>query len=660
MALDVLQGRPVIEATPSGLRTITRFYKLNGEAAKVANINTYLAAFGTPDVEFTTALLVDQRIERRSEQGLDVTLTKVFQELADNALTETTEVVETTSFDGRRVTRTTYLCRSEDAASLRPAIGGGVFQVDVQKKGPVATVLKYEIELTDSGFVLSDSTDEKNNGKLTVRTIRTIGEAAATPSGFTLVSTVEQNTDGYTTYVSTFAKGEGRVSTDVAYKQNGKLKITTIRYLDTDDGAGVAGTLVNDDSQEQDGYTLYIKGYAEIVGDGITLSAVDIRQGGKLILYRRIRLGTAPSTPSATIGGTVVQIQADQRQEDGFTLYDYRWAEGSGVIEKRTQAREGGLRLETWVSLGASYDDAFMLPDGILAAKDQDEIDGTTRWTVTCWQKSDGTDPTSGTALSYSTKRPFMFPGRAKVFTRPFLAVETLGPSFIAYAVNVLRSPPAALLVDATIKITYQSSATIGALDNTLWNPSEWATMHAQWEGWNIAPKDLSDPLPNYRAVTDEVHTIRVTAGGTSYATPPTVVFTGGSGTGAAATAFISISGVVTHIVVTNGGSGFASAPTISFTGGGGSGATATAQVGGTVTFTAGAGGYNTSCLGDRVYANSSGQITVTGGPTKPDGLTLTIEEPDLQPAFIGLDGTQYYRKVQVYATIPTQAALGV
>ena len=68
----------------------------------------------------------------------------------------------------------------------------------------------------------------------------------------------------------------------------------------------------------------------------------------------------------------------------------------------------------------------------------------------------------------------------------------------------------------------------------------------------------------------------------------PTVVFTGGGGTGAAGTAVISTNGAITGVTITNAGSGYTSPPAISFTpnttGGAGSTlgvATAVATVGG-------------------------------------------------------------------------------
>ena len=69
---------------------------------------------------------------------------------------------------------------------------------------------------------------------------------------------------------------------------------------------------------------------------------------------------------------------------------------------------------------------------------------------------------------------------------------------------------------------------------------------------------------------TATVDSVVVTAGGTGYATPPTVNFSSGA---AAATATVA-SGSVISVAVTAGGS-YVAAPTVSFMGGGGSGATA-------------------------------------------------------------------------------------
>jgi len=48
--------------------------------------------------------------------------------------------------------------------------------------------------------------------------------------------------------------------------------------------------------------------------------------------------------------------------------------------------------------------------------------------------------------------------------------------------------------------------------------------------------------------------------------------------------------------------------------------------------------------------------ISVSGGPEKPDGKTYTLGVIDIAPAFIDVDGTQYYKKIITVATIPTQS----
>ncbi|MCL2141099.1 MAG: molybdopterin-dependent oxidoreductase [Dehalococcoidia bacterium] len=74
------------------------------------------------------------------------------------------------------------------------------------------------------------------------------------------------------------------------------------------------------------------------------------------------------------------------------------------------------------------------------------------------------------------------------------------------------------------------------------------------------------------------VDSIAVNLGGTGYVSTPTVVITGGGGSGATARAFIH-NGMVVQVYMLNRGSGYTSAPSVRFDGGGGSGATATAAV---------------------------------------------------------------------------------
>ncbi len=76
---------------------------------------------------------------------------------------------------------------------------------------------------------------------------------------------------------------------------------------------------------------------------------------------------------------------------------------------------------------------------------------------------------------------------------------------------------------------------------------------------------------------TSSVASATVTAGGTLYTSPPSVTFSAPpSGVTATGVAVVS-GGAVTAVTIVNPGSGYVAAPSISFSGGGGSGAAATA-----------------------------------------------------------------------------------
>ena len=83
------------------------------------------------------------------------------------------------------------------------------------------------------------------------------------------------------------------------------------------------------------------------------------------------------------------------------------------------------------------------------------------------------------------------------------------------------------------------------------------------------------------RANITSVEKILITNAGYGYTEPPTITFTGGGGTGAAATCSINTTskGVI-KFVVTDGGIGYGTAPTVTISGGGGTGAVGLASIG--------------------------------------------------------------------------------
>jgi len=127
---------------------------------------------------------------------------------------------------------------------------------------------------------------------------------------------------------------------------------------------------------------------------------------------------------------------------------------------------------------------------------------------------------------------------------------------------------------------------------------------------------------------TGTVNSVSVGAGGTGYVTAPAISFTGGGGTGAAATATV-LGGAVTAITITNPGSGYTSAPTVVI-GGPGSGATASAVLGTGIIYTAGSVSpitVSVTITEDTCSATPSTNVTVTGPviTAQPQDVTLCL-----------------------------------
>lgn len=106
-------------------------------------------------------------------------------------------------------------------------------------------------------------------------------------------------------------------------------------------------------------------------------------------------------------------------------------------------------------------------------------------------------------------------------------------------------------------------------------NTTDKAILNTKDNGWSSVVIGNRFPAPG----AGPVLSVTLNEEGLNYTSAPTVVLSGGGGTGATATAQVE-DGVIVSLTLTAGGSGYTSAPTISFSGGEGSGATAIAQIG--------------------------------------------------------------------------------
>ena len=139
---------------------------------------------------------------------------------------------------------------------------------------------------------------------------------------------------------------------------------------------------------------------------------------------------------------------------------------------------------------------------------------------------------------------------------------------------------------------------------------------------------------------------ILITDGGSGYITAPTIAITGGSGSGATATAHLSELGIVS-IKVVNRGAGYTSAPTIKIEGGGGTGATATATLNTDKTLksikvdTAGAGYTSAPTIkiegGGGTGATATAHLGIENKITNPKYKTLTYMYNYLETKYVSL-----------------------
>lgn len=235
-------------------------------------------------------------------------------------------------------------------ASGAPGAGGG---------GVIDTQIEYH-----------QSSDTGTTG-VTVTTIKYISDPTVvanpitTPAGSVLISIDQEISNGFTIWTGVYAKGIGEVSRDIAWSQGATegaetigLTTTTITHLtasttSTNPTSAPAGsTLIALDHRESDGYRKWVAKYAK--GVGLVVDEVDIQIKDALVVYHRVALNAAPSTPTQTIGGTVTLFETSVRKETGGDVYDYRWAEGDGQMSITTAGQGDGALDYTVVTTTAA------------------------------------------------------------------------------------------------------------------------------------------------------------------------------------------------------------------------------------------------------------------------------------------------------------------
>lgn len=224
-------------------------------------------------------------------------------------------------------------------------------------------IVSSEVETKEGGVLIIYRRTEFNpSGSYTPATpSSTIGGTV------TLISQGIKNEDGFYSYTSVWAEGIGEISRDTEYALSPDQGVTGITWttikrlaplsVGSNPITGPGGSVLTQFSYDsQDGYNIWTAKYAS--GTGLIQDDKEIKEGGKLYIYTRVSLNGTPSTPSASIGGTVVPIEENKRNgtrfENGCIVYQWKWAEGNGTIDTDTHGEPDGALIQTLTTLTAS------------------------------------------------------------------------------------------------------------------------------------------------------------------------------------------------------------------------------------------------------------------------------------------------------------------
>lgn len=648
-------GTVMVDRAFHGLLTVTRVFDVNAGGLDRTRIEQeVLIPYGTADEQFKTALLIKRNLDQSTveKSGYELRLVEVYQELKPGQKVSVEEDQVTRLDDGRTQMTRRYVCLAADAETLAASVGTvldgrACANVVISDQGLGAEITETYL----SAGILAQSTDYSNNGALEIRSVTYFNGTPTTPAGFTLVATSEQNPAGLPGRTYRFARGLGEVSRSVDLSGNGttengavgvsRINITFLTGPSDVEPtwADVAGYVkCSVASQEQDGHLVWRAVFAK--GAGTVSSQVQSAEGGRVVVYQTVSLGAAPASPSATIGGTVTLVDSSTRQETGHVVYDYTWIEGLGEISRSTD-----------------YDQST----------DQGAT-GVTAVTIThVTPLSTATDPTSSPGFGFvkvKESKPY-----AKGY-RVWTVVYAKGTGLVA---EEYESGPAGLR-----RVTYTSLGTkvspTGIIDReserisngyVIYTVSALQTASGgadpTTETWTVQDYvDFTYPgrAKAYSEVIDGFRFVDV------YLDPPVTT---------KVLASIAISYTATPVI------GFLSPalwnPTqwavmrASWVGLGPNPASEVRPLPGyrsvstfPITHTAsGTAPSNLSCRGSTVYGGETATIVVEGGPSDPGGNSYTLDAYiDREPAFKSVDGTKYYRKVVITATIPAQPAIPV
>lgn len=369
---------PLAEVLPDGRKRLTRYFQVTTLGVVPPELNYAVKtadpwpAAQTP-TGWTGLLLTYKRFEdQMAQRGADTRpiVELVFEQISSTGETQTGGVPLTQLPDGRKQAVYTYVMFSSSTytplvpGTASVTIGSDTYYLWDETNTNDGTLRNITRTYQTAGTVKTVN-DTLFNGALLRRVITSFKTVPSTPTNYTAVGQATQNPSGYPIYDYTFvcaaaaAGAGGEISRDYYDSQGGTVAFNpalpnsatgavrcVIRYL-TDPSVTsnpITGptsfVLVGLDKKSQEGYIEWTGTYG--FGSGLVLDESNVSETGGLVVYHRVSLGSAPSTPSATIGGTVTLFDQSVRNADGYIIYDYRWAEGDGEVSRKYTNAQGG------------------------------------------------------------------------------------------------------------------------------------------------------------------------------------------------------------------------------------------------------------------------------------------------------------------------------
>lgn len=555
----------------------------------------------------------------------------------------------------------------------------------------------------ETAGTISQTDETKNNGALLLRTIVSVHTAPATPSGYTLIFTKQDEINGFPTDTYTFAKGTGEIDRSIEYSQSSDqgatgVTRTTIRYLVVP-GATVQPTtlagsvLIGTDVVEQDGTRLWTTTWAK--GTGTVSTTNETKNNGALLIRTIIALGGAPATPG---GYTIFSTQV--REEAGYEIFTYGFAQGTGQIDLNIEYEISpdygatGITRQTikYISTPSTVVNPITTPVGyVLISQDRLDSDGFAIWTATyvfgvgtisseIEIKENGNlyiytktainavpstpSPTIGGTVILvhdDVRNGTRVENGCLLYTRVWaegngtIATHIITKQDGLREVTIIsigtRVVPTGILIRDDVQTesgynlytlsamqTAAGGAGVTGVTFTFGSIEKW-TYPGRLKPF-VAITGAFKALDVYKSppiTTDIAASIQI-----SYQTSGTLTLSNTlwSPTDAAAmySQWVGTNGQQHNLVE--------SYPGYRYVSGGTSNLTSTDNV-------------HFSIFNQPIIAGNNATISATGGPVSPDGNTYCLRA-HLEPAFTDTSGTIYYRKTEVFATIPTQTALPV